>query len=274
MVGLGLMGGSLARALARMNPRPQIVGVSHAPSHRNGALEEGVVDVAFSTTEEALEQHPTPHLVVFATPLGITLQLLRRLPEAMAGVGVITDLASLNRPVLEAVAGTALASRLVTSHPMVGGEASGFAASRDGLYEKGPVHLSAPSSADPATREKVEGFWRALNARPEWVLAREHDQVMVMVSHLPQLVANALAGALDSAGVAPSALGPGGRDMVRLAGSSPEMWVDLLAHSGPEAAPALRGFARAVDALADLLVQGDLESVSRFMDRTRRWRGE
>lgn len=274
MVGLGLMGGSLARALARLEPRPRIVGVSHTPSHRDGAVAEGVVDCAFSTTEEALEQFPTPHLVVFATPLGITLQLLRRLPEAMAGVGAITDLASLNRPVLEVVTGTDLAPRLVTSHPMVGGEASGFEASRDGLYVDGPVHLSTSPTAAPAVRQQVEGFWRALGARPHWMVAREHDQVMVMVSHLPQLVSNALAGALDSAGVAPSALGPGGQDMVRLAGSSPEMWVDLLAHSGPEAAPALRGFARAVDALADLLVQGDLDAVARFMERTRKWRGK
>ena len=135
--------------------------------------------------------------------------------------GVVTDLASLNRPVLERLAGTPLAARMVSSHPMVGSEASGFSASRRALYRKGRVHLSARQEAQREVRDRVEGFWRSLGARPAWTSAREHDELMVMVSHLPQLVSNALAGALDSAGVSPSGLGPGGQDMVRLAGSSP-----------------------------------------------------
>jgi prephenate dehydrogenase len=98
-----------------------------------------------------------------------------------------------------------------------------------------------------------------------------HDLRMVRASHLPQLLANVLASHLESGGLARDELGSGGRDMTRLAGSSPRMWKDLLEHSAPLLAPALREIGADLDALATLLEAHDVEGVARVMERTRAW---
>jgi prephenate dehydrogenase len=94
---------------------------------------------------------------------------------------------------------------------------------------------------------------------------------MAWVSHLPQLVSNALAGALDAAGCERAELGPGGRDMTRLAGSSPEVWRDLLQASAPVTGLGLTSVANGLNVLADLLARRDVDRIAEFMERTRRW---
>jgi prephenate dehydrogenase len=94
---------------------------------------------------------------------------------------------------------------------------------------------------------------------------------MARASHLPQLLANVLARHLEEHGLGRADLGSGGRDMTRLAGSSPAVWGDLLQHSAPVLAPALREVAADLDALAVLLEARDLEGVARLMLRTRAW---
>jgi prephenate dehydrogenase len=96
---------------------------------------------------------------------------------------------------------------------------------------------------------------------------------MSVASHLPQLVANALATVIAEHGLRPEELGPGGRDMTRLAASSPAMWADLLAYASPELGESLRAVGRLAERLADLLEEGDMDSIDRVMRDTRSWRG-
>jgi prephenate dehydrogenase len=116
----------------------------------------------------------------------------------------------------------------------------------------------------------IRDSWRAVGARPRWTGAAEHDRLMSWCSHLPQLASNALARVLEQSGHVPSDLGTGGTDMVRLAGSSPEMWLPLLARSG--AGAALRDLARTVGEVADALDRRDLEAIESWMSSTRSWR--
>jgi prephenate dehydrogenase len=105
------------------------------------------------------------------------------------------------------------------------------------------------------------------------VSADLHDRRMVWVSHLPQLTANALALVLDQENISRDDLGPGGRDMTRLAASSPAVWVDLLRAAGPEVVGALDALARAVDTLAHDLRAGRAADVTDLMEATRHWHG-
>ena len=269
VLGMGLMGGSLARALRSLPQPPRLVGWSPETGEAERARVAGALDEVTLDPDAAAR---SGDLVVYATPLGAVLELMDRHRHLWREEGVITDVASLKAPVLERASALGAASRYVGSHPMVGGEGSGFAASRADLYLGARVWLVSGSGSD-AARRGVEGLWRALGARPEWTDPGEHDRSMVQTSQLPQLLSNALARALEQAGVPRSELGPGGRDMTRLAGSSPGMWHDLLAHSAPLLASALREVGGTLEELAELLDAGKVEELVRIMEETRRWTG-
>lgn len=267
IIGLGVMGGSLARALKGAPTPPRIIGYSTNERDREEALARGAVDETPSDSESAAA---SAELVVYAVPLSAILDLQTRHQSVWKPDAVVSDLSSLKVPVTTQARALGVESRWVSAHPMAGAERSGFSASRDGLFRDAVVWLSAPDApADVCAR--VERFWRALGARPAWTDPATHDERMVRASHLPQLLANALARDLEQHGIARAELGSGGHDMTRLAASSPSMWRDLLEHSARDVAPALREVAAELERLADLLEARDLDAVSALMTRTRAW---
>lgn len=268
IVGLGVIGGSLARALHALPDGPVVVGTARDPGDVARAEAAGVLHEVVYDTAKALEGSD---LVVYATPLRATLALLEAHRELWDEGAVVTDVVGLKTPVMDTAARLGLSHRFVGGHPMAGTEGRGFEGSRDGLYQDARVWLVPGDPAGEAVG-RVDALWRRVGARPLRTDAATHDHAMVWCSQAPQLLSNALAGALDVAGFTPAALGPGGRDMVRLSGSPTEVWGELLAHSGPGAAVALRSVVRGLEALAGLLEAGDTDGVVRFMDRTRQWR--
>lgn len=269
VLGLGLMGGSLARALRTLGPdAPDVIGWSPVPGEVAAARDAHAVAAATGRPEEAAAE---TDLVVLATPLEAACGLLADIAPVLGADATLTDLVSLKAPVARAVADAGLADHWVGSHPMCGSERSGFAASRPDLYRKARVWLTAEGASQERI-DAVSGFWASLGADATLVDAQAHDERMALVSHLPQLTANALAVLLEEAGMTPADLGPGGRDMTRLAASSPAVWRDLLAHA-PDALPeALRALSESLDSLAGLVEGRDEEALNAWMAATREWR--
>lgn len=268
VVGVGLMGGSLARSLKALPDPPRVVAVERSPVQAALALESGVIDLLEPEGADALAE---ADVVVYATPLSGTLDLLSEHRDLWGPEALITDVAGLKGPPLRLAEREGFHARYVGAHPLCGDTGSGFGAARPDLYADAPIFLCAHPDVDADVRSRAEAFWGAVGGRPEWIDADEHDRRMAWVSHLPQLVANALAGALDAAGWNPDDLGPGGRDMTRLARSSPEIWKDLLTSSAPNVGAGLTSVSRALEVLADLLARRDVDRVVEFMERTRAW---
>ncbi len=268
ILGLGLMGGSLARALKGLSSPPRVTGWSPLAREREDALDEGALDEAPADVEPAVT---AADLVVLATPVDAACRLVHTVAGLLPERAVLTDVASLKRPVLDAVRAAGLEARWVGAHPMCGSEASGFSASRPDLYAGARVWLVADGAGEENVG-RVAAFWRTVGAAPVRVDADGHDRLMVLASHLPQLTANALARTLAEAEVSPEVLGPGGRDMTRLAGSSPSVWRDVLAHAPPSLPGALRDLSSRLEALADMVERADAEGLERWMAGTRSWR--
>lgn len=266
VVGLGLMGGSLVRALKALDPAPRVVGMTENAADAESARETRAVDEILAAPEGLADVD----LVVYAVPLQAFMDLLPSHAPHLEGK-TVTDVASLKAPVLEVVRKQGLDDGFVGGHPMTGGEGSGFGASRSTLFRGAHIHLMQDSGSEDVQR-RVETFWRALDARPGWTDAEQHDRRVVWASHLPQLVANALAGALAGADIEPEDLGPGGRDMTRLAASSAAMWRDLLNHAAPKDAAALRVMADELEGIANDLDAGRFRRIEELMETTRSWR--
>jgi prephenate dehydrogenase len=115
-------------------------------------------------------------------------------------------------------------------------------------------------------------MWEAVGAVPRETEAAVHDRLMLKVSHVPQVTANALATLLAEAGVGQAQLGPGARDMTRLAASSPEMWMDLFRLAGAELPRTVRALGAELERLASTLDRGDMHEMEAIMRRTQAWR--
>lgn len=268
VVGLGLVGGSLARCLKEDTRAPEIVASSLDGRALERAVDEGIVDRA---AEDAAEVAGSARIVVYATPLDATLELLDAHRDLWSPEAVLTDVVSLKEPVARKIGEVGAESRWVGGHPMAGSEASGFEASRPDLFRGALIHLVRGEARADAARE-VEALWRRTGARVHWIEAEEHDRRMVWASHLPQLLANALAAALARAGIEAGELGPGGRDMTRLAASSPELWRGLLDAAGAEEGEPLREAGRELERIRAWLEEGRIERVVEYMEGTRAWK--
>lgn len=288
------MGGSVARTLARRAPRTTVFGIDPDDDCAALASRDGVVRAC-----TLADCDPDGAVVVFAAPLDVAAGLVRATAATWSRAVLATDVCSLKVPVIDAAlrgaprpapvrdasaeatsrpghpppgparSSATHRSNFVGAHPMCGSERSGYTAARAGLFDGADVWL-CPAHHD-APLGPAEAFWRLLGARPRTIAAAEHDRLMAWASHLPQLLASALAGTLDDAGITRDALGPGGRDMTRLAGSSASMWVPLLEAARARDARALAALEQRIGSVRRMLDEGDLTALARFMEEGRRW---
>ncbi len=292
VVGLGVMGGSVARAVLKRLPGMPVFGVEPDRECAAMAARDGVE--VFAGIEDA---EVGGGVVVFAAPLDATVRLVRETAATWGQAALATDVASLKRPVLAAAAESSPAAAsaprpdvFVGAHPMCGSERSGYAAARADLFEGADIWICpeserappapAPSGPepDPALHRdavaRANAFWTALGGRPRMISAVCHDRAMAWASHLPQLLAGALAAVLHDQGITRDQVGPGGRGMTRLARSSPAMWRPLLEAAAEEDAGALRAVERKIAAIRRSMEAGNWDALEELMLGGRRWTAE
>jgi prephenate dehydrogenase len=213
VVGLGLMGASLARALRAVTPSIRIVAVEPSGEVRARALADGVADEALAAPGEALR---ACRLAVLCTPVAAIEALLAPVSALLPDGAVLTDVGGAKAHVIEIARGAVRPGvAFVGAHPMFGGH-GGYAGASAEKWKGGTVAVCTDAPADAV--ELVAALHLALGARVERCTAAEHDAAVAMVSHLPYLVASALAAAVREAGpLAVRLAGPGLKDMTRLA---------------------------------------------------------
>ncbi len=269
VVGLGLIGGSLARDLAARGVR--VIGYDRDDATVRAALAEGVIDDAvtrgFAGVEEA-------EVVVLAVPVSWAVGLLTEAAPRLHSARLVTDVGSTKRRIVQAAAALGLGGRFVGSHPLAGEHRSGWGASREGLFAGARVFVCPTPDAGDAAVEAARGLWADVGALPEVVPAEWHDRHLAWTSHLPQAASTALALALAAEGFSRGELGPGGRDVTRLAGSSPEMWSGILAENADAVVPALAALERRLREIRRAVAKGDQPALMRLLEQGRGWFGQ
>jgi len=234
VVGVGLIGGSFARALKKAGAVRRVIGIERSPAYGERALALGIVDEVV----DGFEAVSGADLVLLAAPVAQTGRILAALAPYLAPGTVVTDAGSTKADVV-AAARSALGDKVaqfVPGHPIAGRETNGPDAAIDDLYVGKKFVLTPLPENGAAQVERVAGAWRACGAVIHRLTPEEHDKVFAAVSHLPHLLAYALVD--DIANKAHADLlfqyaASGFRDFTRIAGSSPEMWRDIsLANQG------------------------------------------
>lgn len=267
VIGLGVIGGSLALAL-RDRSEWRVTGYAASAADRRAAEESGI---HIPRSLEAAVLDGERGVIVIAVPLdhiaAVAADVLTIVPRAL-----ILHTGSLQRAEAMRLA-DAHRDRVYGAHPLAGTHATGFGAARADLFRDASVSIESRTPA--ALRTVADAMWSAAGARR--IDARDaeaHDALMSWVSHLPQLVATALASTLAEQGVPADACGPGARDTTRLAGSALELWRPILARAPETTIAALRSLGAALRELEQAVSDGDRARIEARWERARAWRAD
>jgi prephenate dehydrogenase len=260
VVGTGLLGASVGMAALAAGV-PEVVGVDADRRELRAALARGAVTARARSVEEAADG---ADLVVAATPVRALAGVLAR-AHKVNPAAVLSDVGSTKSHLLVELEEFATdLGRVIPGHPMAGSEQRGAQAARADLFHGAAWVLTPAAQVDHQALRRMTGFVRALGGRPLILDPELHDRVVAFASHLPQLAASALMGAVAEV-EAPAALrslvASGFRDTTRIAASDPDLWVDICTTNGPSIVAALDALSERLSALRELVAGGDRDGL-------------
>lgn len=254
IVGLGLIGGSIARDLRSSGFATSIIGVESNPEHADEAVRLGIADQCVDMKAAVTDAD----LVVISTPVDIAIQLL---PDILSSIGThttVTDMGSAKRSLVAAVSDHPRRRNYVPAHPMAGTENSGPAAAIDHLFQGKIAIVCDQEQSAPQHLALVEKMFQALGMNIAYMSSDEQDHSTAYVSHLPHAVAFALANAVldktDRSIIFDLASG-GFNSTVRLAKSSVSMWQPIFEQNGDYLVESLNVYIRHLEKLRDAVAQ-------------------
>lgn len=263
IIGVGLIGGSLARALQEAGVVKEIVGCGRDKDQLQQAIDLGVINKYEIDVSRAVAGSD---VVVVAVPVGAMEAIFKQLQSAVSAQTVITDVGSTKGSVIHSIrtAYGNVPSNFVPGHPIAGTEKSGVAASFAGLFHHRRVVLTPLQETDKAAVALVRKMWEATGAVVSEMDVKHHDDVLAATSHLPHLLAFALVDTLaaldEKAEIFQYAAG-GFRDFTRIASSDPQMWHDICVNNRDAILQVLQHFQLDLDKLGKAIADNDSEYI-------------
>jgi prephenate dehydrogenase len=271
VIGVGLIGGSLARALRAAGRVDEVVGCGRGKDNLDRAVELGVIDRYSHDIGEAVEG---ADMVFLAVPLGAMRVAFDAMRGRLDADAVVTDGGSAKASVVqdaEAVFGS-IPAWFVPGHPIAGTENNGVEASFDTLYQDRRVILTPLAETSPQAIERVSAMWQACGAEVSRMSVEHHDEVLAATSHLPHMLAFGLVDLLarmkENDEIFRYAAG-GFRDFTRIASSNPVMWRDICVGNRVALSEMLEAFAGEMADLAKTIRSGDGEHLLEIFQRAK-----
>ncbi|MBM4000827.1 MAG: prephenate dehydrogenase/arogenate dehydrogenase family protein [Planctomycetes bacterium] len=263
IVGVGLIGASLGLALRRRDAQLEVVGVGRRASRLREA--EAIGAVTRWTTDLAAGV-PEADLVIVSSPVGLVAEHAVESLRAAPPDAVVTDAGSVKRTIVADVRRAAgpLARRFVGGHPIAGGERNGPGAARPDLFTDRLVVLTPGATTEARAIERVESLWRSVGAATTRMSAAAHDKILAATSHMPHVVAAALAAATRADDL--PFTGSGWADTTRIAAGDAELWTEILTRNGEHALKALDKFAKVLANFRSALEQNDAPRLTRLLE--------
>lgn len=271
VIGVGLIGGSFARALRAAGEVRSVVGCGRDLAHLERARALGVID---ELTDQPSQAVRGADVVLLAMPVAATESVLRALSPALDAHTVITDAGSTKGDVVAAAARAwgRVPGNFVPGHPVAGTEHSGVEASFATLFRDRRVILTPLETTDPDALAQVRRLWQATGALVEEMSVERHDRILAAISHLPHVLAYALVdqlAAMDGHADMLSYAAGGFRDFTRIASSSPDMWRDIVLANRDALLPLLDGYRDHLGRLRALIAAGDGEALHASFERAK-----
>ncbi|WP_455376232.1 prephenate dehydrogenase [Kaarinaea lacus] len=276
VIGVGLIGGSLARALQDAGCVDVVVGCGQDKNHLQQAIDLGVInkyetDVAKSVIGS--------EMVVISVPVGAMKSIFEAIKPKLEKNAIVTDVGSTKASVIEAMiaANGEMPSNFVPGHPIAGTEKTGVGASFPGLFHQRRVVLTPVENTDKTAIQRVTEMWESTGAIVSTMDARQHDAILAATSHLPHLLAFTLVdtlAALDEKVEIFKYAAGGFRDFSRIASSDPRMWHDICVNNREALLNILTRFQKDLDSLGKAIEQNDSEYIMEVFKRAKESRDQ
>ena len=272
LIGVGLIGSSIARAARVQNAAGSIVVTARSPATRQRAAELGIADQVVETNAAAVEG---ADLVIMCIPVGACGAVAREIAPHLKSGAIVSDVGSVKGSVVRDVAPhLPKGVHFVPAHPVAGTEYSGPDAGFAELFVNRWCILTPPEGVDPKATEKLAQFWQLLGANVDTMAPDHHDLVLAITSHLPHLIAYTIVGTAEElqsvtrSEVLKFSAG-GFRDFTRIAASDPTMWRDIFLANKDAVLEMLGRFNEDVSALTKAIRKGDGDALFDHFTRTR-----
>ncbi len=268
IIGVGLIGSSLALALRKKGYKGRITGLGRSEETLKMALELEIIDDYSTVHTEGVKD---ADLVVLASSVALYEQIVNNIKDHLKEGAIVTDVGSVKGDVLRTLTPLMPENvRFIAGHPIAGRECSGVKCATDDLFENAKCILTPDAGTDETALRQIKELWELTGARTVIMSPEEHDLTFAAVSHLPHIVAYSLINSiLDINGEILRYGGGGLRDFTRIALSSPAMWRDICAHNRDEVLRTLKTFSSSLSRMISFVEESDWASLEKEFARAR-----
>ncbi len=274
VIGPGLIGGSLIRALRENNGVKQVTGCSRDFNSLDRALKLGVIDKATTDVKESVLD---ADVVVIATPMGVIADIFKTIQPALKPGAVVTDVGSVKTSLINELTAEygEVPAFFIPGHPVAGNEQSGMEASYASLFEDRNVILTPASNADSSALDKVRAMWELAGAEVVEMQAEWHDVVLSATSHLPHILAYALVAQLSNMSEAEDIFkfaAGGFRDLSRTASSDATMWRDICLTNADKISDMINSYQAQLTKIDEMIQAKDAEGLHELFSQAKKTR--
>ena len=272
-IGLGLIGGSIARGIKRVHPDAKIMAYMRTRSKLEEAQKEGIVDVILDGIGEKLGECD---IIFLCTPVEFNAQYLASIKPYLKPGAILTDVGSTKTNIHEEVTALGLEDCFVGGHPMAGSEKTGYENSTDHLLENAYYILTATAKTKSKDMERMTRIAKTIGAIPLPLDYKQHDFVVATISHLPHIVASTLVNVVkdadDENGVMKRVAAGGFKDITRIASSSPVMWEQICMTNSEPIADILERYIGQLSTTLEEIKSKNSKAVYDLFDESRAYR--
>ena len=272
IIGVGLIGGSLARALKERNLAKVVFGYGRDQSRLEEAQKSNIIDAFSTNIKEAIND---ANIIVIATPVGTFKDILGQIEPLISSNVIITDVGSTKSDIVYIVNDVLgdKSSCFIPAHPIAGKERSGFEVSDSKLYDGKKVIITPQETNSPESIDVIDQMWKNVGADVDFMSAESHDNLLGMTSHLPHMLAFSLVNYLvDQNPNASIYAGGGFKDFSRIASGDAVMWRDICLQNKNQIMNHLKGYQSILDDLLEAINDEDSEKLGQLFTTAKKTR--
>ena len=272
IIGVGLIGGSLALALKERNLAKAVFGYGRDQTRLEEAQKSNVIDAFSTNIKEAIDE---ANIIVIATPVGTFKDILHQIEPLISSNVIITDVGSTKSDIVNIVNEVLRdkSSYFIPAHPIAGKERSGFEVSDSKLYDGKKVIITPQETNSPESIDVIDQMWKNVGADVDFMSAESHDNLLGMTSHLPHMLAFSLVNYLvDQNPNASIYAGGGFKDFSRIASSDAVMWRDICLQNKNQIMSHLKGYQSTLDDLLEAINDEDSEKLGQLFTTAKKTR--